>query len=236
MDDTRVEGSSMRKKEHFLSGNPEAIRRSRRDLAEGITASKRAYSRKLENLHESDVKACWKGVKAISGYSKGASGIGTFQGQEEDWCNRLDQFYARFETLDPLPSFEGESAHDHHLYITVDEVRKVFQRVKINKAAGPDNISPWTLKTFAQELANVFTSLFNQSLSSESVPESWKSSTIVPVPKKQKPSELNDYRPVALTSVVMKCMERIVLRQLTATTEPVTDPMQFAYKSARGTQ
>jgi hypothetical protein len=31
--------------------------------------------------------------------------------------------------------------------------------------------------------------------------------TIVPVPKKAKISKLNDYRPVALTSVIMKCFE-----------------------------
>jgi hypothetical protein len=39
-------------------------------------------------------------------------------------------------------------------------------------------------------------------------------STIVPVPKKAKVTELNDYRPVALTSVTMKCFERLVKDQL----------------------
>ena len=33
-------------------------------------------------------------------------------------------------------------------------------------------------------------------------------SKLVPVPKKSKPDTLNDYRPVALKSVAMKCMER----------------------------
>jgi hypothetical protein len=215
------------------SGNTEAIRRSRRDLTEGIAASKRAYSIKLERLFDTDAKACWKGIKTISGYSK-STGTGTPQGQEVDWCDRLNQFYARFETADPLPSF-GEEGASEHLRIPEEDVRKVFLHVKTNKAAGPDGITPWTLKTFAQELAPVFTNLFNQSLEFETVPDAWKSSIIVPVPKKPRPSELNDYRPVALTSVIMKCMERVVLRHLTAATAPLTDPMQFAYKSARGT-
>ncbi|KAK1784942.1 hypothetical protein P4O66_018370, partial [Electrophorus voltai] len=42
------------------------------------------------------------------------------------------------------------------------------------------------------------------------VPSSFKQSTIVPVPKKPRPSDLNDYRPVALTSVMMKCFEKRV--------------------------
>ena len=34
--------------------------------------------------------------------------------------------------------------------------------------------------------------------------------TIIPVPKNTKVTCLNDYRPVALTSVIMKCFERLV--------------------------
>ena len=105
----------------------------------------------------------------------------------------------------------------------------------MNKAAGPDCITPRTLKIFANELTPIFTELFNISLARETVPKTWKASTIVPVPKKPSPSELNDYRPVALTSVVMKSMERAVLSHLTDVTDTQMDPMQFAYRKARGT-
>ena len=166
-----------------------------------------------------------------SGYSKKSSD--TPLNDEEDWCKQLNEFYARFERTDPLPSFDDTPREN--LCIAEEDVRKTFQRVKTNKAAGPDGITPWILKTFAVELASVFTDLFNQSLQHETVPDAWKASTIVPVPKKPRPSELNDYRPVALTSVVMKSFERLVLRHLTGLTASQTDPMQFAYKAARGT-
>ena len=42
------------------------------------------------------------------------------------------------------------------------------------------------------------------------VPALWKLSTIVPVPKRIHPKEMNDLRPVALTSVPMKCLERVI--------------------------
>jgi hypothetical protein len=45
----------------------------------------------------------------------------------------------------------------------------------------------------------------------------------------------NDYRPVALTSIVMKCFERIVLRKLLIQTRHALDPQQFAYKHNRST-
>ncbi|KAK1789284.1 hypothetical protein P4O66_015217, partial [Electrophorus voltai] len=55
-------------------------------------------------------------------------------------------------------------------------------------------------------------------------------STIVPVPKNPRPSDLNDYRPVALTSVVMKCFEKLVRDFITSSLPASMDPMQFAYR------
>ncbi|KAI3373312.1 hypothetical protein L3Q82_006611 [Scortum barcoo] len=46
------------------------------------------------------------------------------------------------------------------------------------------------------------------------LPVSLKTSIIVPVPKKSAVTCLNDYRPVALTPVIMKCFERIVLKHI----------------------
>ena len=54
---------------------------------------------------------------------------------------------------------------------------------------------------------------------------------IVPVPKNPSLASLNDYRPVALTSVVMKVFERLVLRSLKAATDHQLDPHQFAYRA-----
>ena len=46
------------------------------------------------------------------------------------------------------------------------------------------------------------------------IPTSWKHSEIIPVPKKCKPSILNDYRPIALTPIVMKCLEHLIKGRL----------------------
>ncbi|KAI3367746.1 hypothetical protein L3Q82_026590, partial [Scortum barcoo] len=48
-------------------------------------------------------------------------------------------------------------------------------------------------------------------------------------PKKPSITGLNDYRPVALMSVVMKSFERLVLAHLKDITGPLLDPLQFAY-------
>ena len=60
-------------------------------------------------------------------------------------------------------------------------------------------------------------------------------STIVPVPKKAKVTELNDYRSVALTSVIVKCFERLVKEHINSTLPDTLDPLQFAYRTSRST-
>ena len=47
---------------------------------------------------------------------------------------------------------------------------------------------------------------------------------------------MNDFRPVALTYILAKCMERIVCNQLVAYVADRMDPLQFAYKAKRGVE
>ena len=88
----------------------------------------------------------------------------------------------------------------------------------------------WTLTSTPKV---VFTALFSELLEQCHVPRCFKTFTIVPVPKKPSIASLNDYRPVALTSVVMKVFERLVLRSLKEATDHQLDPHQFAYRANR---
>ncbi len=69
--------------------------------------------------------------------------------------------------------------------------------MNVRKAAGPDGITGRVLRSCADQLAGLFTSIFNESLATSVVPTPFKKSVIIPVPKNSKPSCLNDYRPVA---------------------------------------
>ena len=92
------------------------------------------------------------------------------------------------------------------------------------------------LKACAGELAPTFTRLFNLSLAQATVPSRLKTSTIIPVPKTSAIPSLNDYRPVALTPVIMKCFEKLVLQHIKDCLPPHLDPQQFAYRANRSTE
>src|SRR4029434_3167308 len=87
------------------------------------------------------------------------------------------------------------------LTVCEEDVCQLFQKQKIRKAPGPDGVSPSCLKVCADQLAPIFTRIFNRSLELCEVPSCFKRSTIIPVPKKPSITGLNDYRPVSLTSV-----------------------------------
>ncbi len=158
-------------------------------------------------------------------------------------AEELNTFYGRFEcnggaTL--LTSASGSSRQssdddDHVITVSEDEVRRELRRVNVRKAAGPDGITGRVLRSCADQLACLFTSIFNESLATSVVPTSFKKSVIIPVPKNSKPSCLNDYRPVALTLTVMKVFERLLKKHICSSIPATLDPLQFAYRPNRST-
>jgi hypothetical protein len=72
-------------------------------------------------------------------------------------------------------------------------VIKTFKQVNIRKAAGPDGLQGCVLRACVDQLASVFTDIFNLSLTESVTPTFFKQTPIIPVPKKAKVTCLNDY-------------------------------------------
>ena len=68
------------------------------------------------------------------------------------------------------------------------------------------------------------------SLTESVLPICFKQTTIVPVPKNTKVTCLKDHRPIALTSVAMKCFERLVMAHINTIIPETLDPLQIAYR------
>ncbi|KAK1796497.1 hypothetical protein P4O66_009530, partial [Electrophorus voltai] len=103
-----------------------------------------------------------------------------------------------------------------------------------NNVAAEKSIPPQNDQALCLTAADV-RHIFNISLSCAVVPTCFKTTTIIPVPKKPTVSCLNDYRPIALTSIIMKCFERLVMRHIKTQLPPSLDTLQFAYRSNRST-
>ncbi len=223
----------------ILSGNMSEYKASCFALRRAARAAKRRYRERIESHFQlNDSQRMWQGLKTIS-----SSGNNSSAEVRADplLAEELNTFYGRFDCNGGanLPiSASGssrQSSDDHVITFSEDDVRRELKRVNVRKAAGPDGITGRVLRSCADQLAGLFTSIFNESLATSVVPTSFKKSVIIPVPKNSKPSCLNDYRPVALTSTVMKVFERLLKKHICSSIPATLDPLQFAYRPNRST-
>ena len=115
------------------------------------------------------------------------------------------------------------------------EVKDILRKLDVNKAVGPDKISPRLLYSCADELAKPLTSLFNHCLQISTWPKAWKTSNVVPVHKKGGKSEVKNYRPVSLLPVLSKVVETIVASRVTEHLEKhhLLCTRQFGFRQGR---
>ncbi len=154
-----------------------------------------------------------------------------------DLANAFNGFYCCFNALDFSNEIQEQSdklKDNQHFIIDPQDVKRAFCSVKTKKSHGPDNICGRIVKYCASELSPIFHYIYNKPLQTQHVPATWKDAVVVPVPKSNCPRAVGDFRPVALTSVLMKIFEKLVRTEIVRQTEHISDPMQFAYRPHRG--
>ena len=120
------------------------------------------------------------------------------------------------EDKDNIPEFEPLliTSFLENLTITEEEVKKKLKALRTDKSCGPDEIHPYLLKVLADSMATPLTMIYNTSLQSGTVPAIWKEGVITALFKKGSKSSPANYRPITLTSVICKILEKLIIEQL----------------------
>ena len=82
--------------------------------------------------------------------------------------------------------------------------------MKDNKSPGVDGIPPKLLLEIVDQISIPLATVFNLSLEEGVVPLEWKEANIIPLFKKGSRNKSENYRPVSLTSVICKLLERLI--------------------------
>ena len=227
----------LNRKKYLLGINDrEELKSVQKSINSQISVCKNDYKQKVECMFKYDSKSAWNGLRALTGMKK--SPVTPDVDNMNQFCNELNVFYARFDKHDFGNVRTGitnflRCRESEAITISVDEVLKSLNAIKIGKAAGPDKIGSSVIKLCKEPLAPVLCKIYQKSLDDSFIPKIWKTSEIIPAPKKNPPTCKNDYRPIALTAIMMKCLERIVKNHLSHQVKPYVDRLQFAYTANR---
>ncbi|BHF65937.1 hypothetical protein SprV_0200895100 [Sparganum proliferum] len=131
---------------------------------------------------------------------------------------RLSQFFRSVVTSGPdffSPTCEDEEAPTlEAVFFTEAIVRNDLLNLKESTSPGADAIPAKMLKELAPEMSKPLTLIFQTSFLTGCLPSDWKSATITPLFKGGSRASANNYRPVSLTSICCKIMEKIIEKAL----------------------
>ena len=96
--------------------------------------------------------------------------------------------------------------------VSESAVFELLRDLDPSKACGPNLIPARRLKEGAEEISHSLSRIFQLSSCSGTLPQDWISAHIVPVHKNNDKSNPSNYRPISLTSIVVKTLEKLVHR------------------------
>ena len=94
------------------------------------------------------------------------------------------------------------------------------------------------MKMFLPSVYHVIAHIVNSSLTSHTVPRSWKLTIIHPIQKNSKSTETSNYRPISILPIIAKITERVAYEQLSEffTSHHLFSPCQHGFRTHHSTE
>jgi len=121
----------------------------------------------------------------------------------------------RVENVSNFFTVDSHEQQFHELNFSPENILEAIKTIPSNSAAGPDNFPAILLKTCAEELSVPLHLLWRTSLETGIIPSELKKATITPIYKGGPRNAPKNYRPVALTSHIVKVFEKVLVKNLT---------------------
>ena len=139
---------------------------------------------------------------------------GTMGATKKDRADTFKFFYNNLYKSDVAIQLIPATVVDQVEDIIPVEVQSAIKEIKSGKSPGADGITAVMLKYGAEELLPILTSLFNQWLRDEDVPDKLPDSTTILLFKKGDIHDIANYRPISLLSAVFKLFTNVINRRV----------------------
>ena len=217
---------SQKKKYYRLSKtNPEA-KELYKDCAKAYKTAVSDFFRSQEQqvVTANDKNALFKYVNRRLHSSSGIPPIKNERGdltfESIDKANLFNNSFAKVFRPDngTKPTLSSLSSSDFSsmpsFLIRPADVKTAINSLKNSVSRTPEDIPAIFLKKTLSSLIYPLTEFFNLSISLGQLPPTWKSAIIVPIFKKGLTSEPLNYRPISLTSVICRILEKIIHKKI----------------------
>jgi len=132
------------------------------------------------------------------------------------------------------------SPHLHHdlpsnCFFYVSDVELELSKLRGNKSVGPDGFSGEFLYMLRSSLSYPLWLIFRKSLDEGKYPNLFKISAVTPVLKSRNSSNITNYKPISLSSHIVKLFDLLVLRSIKPVINSILIDEQHGFRSGRST-
>jgi hypothetical protein len=135
---------------------------------------------------------------------------------QSDCCLSADDLNTHYEKMSTDSNYEAplhkQTAATDQSFTNEISIFNILDRLH-HTADGADALPAWFLRLTAPVYCGVLANLINRSLASLHVPTQWKTAIIHPVAKVNCPSSPADFRPISVTPVLSRVVEREIVHR-----------------------
>ena len=194
-------------------------KRARNQTTAAIRKAKYNFEHKLADEVQSNPKAFFSYARNQTSIKGEVSFVmkedGTMTSTLAETCEVMNKEFQRvFTRTDnielPVVSSNQQENSLETIDLTIADVERALSSLKTSSAPGPDGVHPRMLKECAQALSHPLHTIFKASLTAGYVPRDWRRANVTPIFKKGDKADALNYRPISLTSVVCKVLEKLI--------------------------
>ncbi len=157
----------------------------------------------------------------------------------------LNELNKHFIGNSPIPSQEEispttSSVRDlefNFTGVTELEIFESFMSIESN-AIGMDGLERKFISLIIHDLLPILCDIYNRVIMTSNYPVLWKSAIVYPLPKKNDPKQLSDFRLISIVCYLSKILEKLLLKQiqLFVNSNQMIHPMQSAFRKGHSTE